>query len=932
MPFNIDVVIIIAFLIINLVVGLYSGRGITTIKEYAIGNSNFSTTTLVATIVATWIGGGFFESCISETYKHGLLHIIIRFGDGLIGLLVIGYILVPKMQIFMNKNSVIEVIGELYTTRIRIICAVFSMLLTIAFTAAQIKLLSILFYNFLDLPNLYATLISSLIIITYSCFGGVKSVTFTDIVQFFAFGVFIPTFALLIFSTIGGYESVINVLTTHQIFDYNKAFNLGNHNFYNSLLMLFLFTIAAFDPVMLQRVALASSINQAQQSFIKAGIVCAFITIISISIGIMALAYNPNLNPDNIMIDLINHFSYPGLKVLTLMGIAALAMSTADSYIVSGAVIFSNDFCKPLGLTNIVKNDLLLARLFVVFGGAFAIIIALLMNNLFSMILLMVVIFIPTVTPLLLLTIFGFRTSERVILIGMLSGISSLIIWKIYIQSQLDVDGTIIAAIINMISILSAHYLLNEPGGWIVNKNSTTTQKIKIKNRSLNFLRRIKNLSSLRYYKNNLPKYEMAYIYFAFGVLITLIMSFSIDKSMSEKHIYLINLLQGTLLFISTSFICHGLWAKNLKEKYIGIIWYIAIFIGLAFINCLLVLLSKFSQISLVIFILNLATIGILINWQIALVMIILALTSSLFVYQQFIDTLISHETYDLKSKIIFLILIFISFLIAFLKPKQEQVKLTEEKVEHLGIQINDREEELEKLLELKDEFLCNIQHEVNTPITGIISLAQALDQSYDKFNAKQRRMAIKSIAASSERFNSLISNLLDLSKLSSLTYELHKTEVNLSELVYQRLDYCKKLYLNNEEREFLTNVEPDLIVNCDAHYITSTIDNLIINAIKYSSKGSIIIALKQSNSTVEFSITDEGVGIPQHELHNIFGAFVVGSRTRTKSGGIPNGQRGVGLALCEKVIKAHGGTIRAESSDKKGTSFKFTLSLHTTN
>ena len=69
MSYNIDIIIIISFLAINLVAGFYSGRGIKTIKEYAIGNRNFSTATIAATIIATWIGSGFFYSAISETYK-----------------------------------------------------------------------------------------------------------------------------------------------------------------------------------------------------------------------------------------------------------------------------------------------------------------------------------------------------------------------------------------------------------------------------------------------------------------------------------------------------------------------------------------------------------------------------------------------------------------------------------------------------------------------------------------------------------------------------------------------------------------------------------------------------------------------------------------------------------------------------------------------
>ena len=73
----------------------------------------------------------------------------------------------------------------------------------------------------------------------------------------------------------------------------------------------------------------------------------------------------------------------------------------------------------------------------------------------------------------------------------------------------------------------------------------------------------------------------------------------------------------------------------------------------------------------------------------------------------------------------------------------------------------------------------------------------------------------------------------------------------------------------------------------------------------------------------MQFSITDEGIGIPQDELIGILNKFTVSSKTKTPSGG-----RGVGLALCEKVITVHGGTIEAKSNGKKGSSFSFVLPL----
>jgi signal transduction histidine kinase len=96
----------------------------------------------------------------------------------------------------------------------------------------------------------------------------------------------------------------------------------------------------------------------------------------------------------------------------------------------------------------------------------------------------------------------------------------------------------------------------------------------------------------------------------------------------------------------------------------------------------------------------------------------------------------------------------------------------------------------------------------------------------------------------------------------------------------------------------------------------------LIINSINYAKSGTIAINLKRDNDneTIIFSISDEGIGIPPDELDEVFEEFTVSSRTESFAGG-----RGIGLAVCKKVIEIHGGKIKAESK-RTGTTISFTL------
>ena len=929
MSYNIDIIIITSFLAINLVAGFYSGRGVKTIKEYAIGNRNFSTATIAATIIATWISGSFFTVCVSQTYKEGVWFLPAALGD-ILSLLIIGYIFAPRMKEFFGSLSVAETMGNLYGGNVRLITAISSIAQAIAMTALQIKVFAMLFSHFLAVSSIYATCISSFVVIFYSAWGGIKAVTFTDVIQFFTFGIFIPLFLLFIWQVFGNTEIMLNSFQTNPLLDYTQLIDWHNPKFFPNLVLLFWFLIPSFSSPTFQRILMTKDTKQIHQSFKVAAIGYTFIILLICAIGILVLSIDPTLEGDNIVMYMIDNYSFTGLKGITLIGIMAMVMSTADSWINTGAVIFAHDFCKPLGIK--FKSELFLSRMFSILVGIGALLIVLFNNNLFKLFSLQANFYMPIVTVPLILSILGFRSSSRVVILGMISGALCAIIWTLYIKPVIGVDSVIPAMIINLLVLISTHYLLRESGGWIGIKDKFELKKtiLSPQNSRINvtkFFRCLYQTNVVEYCKKRTPENEMVYTYFAFSVMMTIITTFLLDKSIYQQHVILVNILQGTALFISTIFICHKLWFPSFKEKYIGLIFFISVFLGLSFVSSFLAFISKFSQISLVIFILNLTIIGILMSWQTTLIMILSGLSLSLFSYQFYMGNTpnIAEELYSLKLQIIYILFVISGFLLAFLKPKQEQYELTEQKAYHLGEQIYDRDEELEKLIEVKNEFLRNLEHEAHTPIVGITSMGQILFESYDKLTDNQRRKGLEEIAKSSERLSSLVNNMIDLSKLLSLNYTLDKKEIDLSELIYDRLDYCKKLYLNGKELKFFTKIEDNIKVNCDEHYIKSTLDNLIINAIQYSKEGNITLELhKNSDSTaIDFSIQDEGIAIPQAELYDIFFSFIVSSRTKTPAGG-----RGIGLALCKKAITTHGGEIWAESDGAKGSIFRFTLPI----
>lgn len=142
---------------------------------------------------------------------------------------------------------------------------------------------------------------STIVIVIYSVSGGIKAVTFTDIIQLFTFGTFIPGLALIIWGTLNGPEAVATVLAHNPLFDYDKVLGYTNPKFFSCLTLFLWFAISAFDPAVFQRIAMARSTYQVSRSFSLAAIICLFALFIISWIGILILSSSNTLNPDGLV-------------------------------------------------------------------------------------------------------------------------------------------------------------------------------------------------------------------------------------------------------------------------------------------------------------------------------------------------------------------------------------------------------------------------------------------------------------------------------------------------------------------------------------------------------------------------------------------------------------------------------------------------------
>ena len=238
--------------------------------------------------------------------------------------------------------------------------------------------------------------------------------------------------------------------------------------------------------------------------------------------------------------------------------------------------------------------------------------------------------------------------------------------------------------------------------------------------------------------------------------------------------------------------------------------------------------------------------------------------------------------------------------------------------------QVSERTHELEDALSVKTEFLNNMSHEIRTPIQGVTLISKGLVEHWREFGEDERYKYACQVAKNAERLGKLVGNLLDLSRFEKGIMILDKQKWDLNQLVLNMVEECNMLYLSEKYVKLSFSPSKPVMINVDAERIGQVLRNLFTNAIKFSSENDVITAkVWVDQNQAQFSLSDQGLGIPEQELNSIFTAFYQSSRTKTRAGGT-----GLGLSISKEIIKQHDGKIWATNNESVGSSFYFSLPL----
>jgi signal transduction histidine kinase/ActR/RegA family two-component response regulator len=235
------------------------------------------------------------------------------------------------------------------------------------------------------------------------------------------------------------------------------------------------------------------------------------------------------------------------------------------------------------------------------------------------------------------------------------------------------------------------------------------------------------------------------------------------------------------------------------------------------------------------------------------------------------------------------------------------------------------RNREVERINELKSEFLASMSHELRTPLNAIIGFSSLMaEESAGKLNDEQKSY-VQHVQRASKHLLDLINDILDLSKIEAGYLELKPTSFELVDGLAEVLSTIRPL-ARAKNIQLIFPQDSTQLVYADRIRFKQVLYNLLSNAIKFTPNGGeVSMRCSQDDSFLTIAVRDSGIGIPAEEQAAIFEKFhqVASSSSGTKEG------TGLGLTITKRLVEQHGGRIWVESQLGLGSCFTFTLPIH---
>ncbi len=872
----IDISIVTLYLIVCLAIGISKSTKIKTLTEYAVGTRTISTLALITAVFATRIGAGATMGEIERVYSMGLFFAATLMLSPIFWFIT-AKIFAGNIDKFKDCISLTDIMRKLYGGSGQWFTVFASIIDSLGSVAVQLMAIGYLFSYLFQIDTYWGVVFAGAIVCTYVAFGGAKSVVLTDIFQFIVFYAVMPIACVIAVKSSGGVETVISKLPADMI-----SFNIEGNKFWHFVSLIIYALLPATSATFVQRFLMSRNSAQLGYSLNSIALIAFPFALILCAIGFTIRAIAPEIHSNNAFYYLITTYLPVGVVGLAISAVFAIIMSSANSWLNSGATIIANDVMRAIKPNMSDKQGLFYARVATLGITIVSIIIALVGSSIMDVLWFTDGFWFPVMLIPIAAGMFGLRTNSSTFAV---SAIASILVVNItaFIQGKYGTLGISLGILTSLVTFLGYHYLF-------VSHSRTRGAFIYSVCKSL-FKSIFNTLSFKKYFSfkaNSLVENSSNYIMFCTFIIYQYIPSM-FDSAISETAEFapIIYVKISVIVFAFLLFTFEN-WSTKTQRNIAPLFWNLNLFYALCFTSSLMLIVNSDKTLWVINLLLSLVLLIVFLPVRQSINFFITGLIGAYLVSPIFLiqDTSISPIDFIAQSLpvaygIIGIVLIFV-------------VK-----------------KGLEKKHELLHTNASYVAHEAISPLSIVTMAADTFDEILKNVKVDAKKDYVK-VSKKDWKFLSSISTQLASSSKSGIdriNAVLSSKSNSYHDIgCYQATDIVDDIIHEFKSAKIDLTINANFWIYGSKEGIKTVISNLVRNALKYAGEhAKISITLNKGN---EIIVEDTGFGIPAKIKQEIFKSKV------TSSG------HGYGLSLCKQIIDDHQGTISCHSEIDKGTKF----------
>lgn len=461
---TLDIIILVAYLGIIGLIGMFCMKKINSFSDYAVAGRNMPMTLIFATMAATCIGGGATTGRVAYAYQTGIIIAFIGLA-AVVNHVLSGWFIAPKIQKMKNVYTAGDIMGFYYGKGGRLVTGIITFLFCAAMFGAQILAMGNIISVMTGLPLIPVIIGASIFTIIYTWAGGMYAVIYTDVIQFIVLAFGITLSSIMCLNNLGGFDvlysslpeasfKIVGSVPTTTIVTLGVSYMFGEF----------------LAPYFINRYASAKDEKSAKYGPLYFGMFYFFFQVVVVMLGLVGAITLPGISPDAVLSTVIKDTLPVGIIGVVYAALISSIMSSGDSILNTAAVIFSRDVYKMFINNKATDKQLLfISKVGTIVIGVIGVFMAVNATGVFDAMMSLYGYWAPSLVPPLAIAILFGGSLERKIspyagLAGIISGLVAKIIWD-NMQMPYGIPSIIIGIVCNLFAIFIVHNVMKNKEG-----------------------------------------------------------------------------------------------------------------------------------------------------------------------------------------------------------------------------------------------------------------------------------------------------------------------------------------------------------------------------------------------------------------------------------------------------------------------------------